>query len=365
MFSSLFIMKLLFFMSSLSTKQSTSNAWITSTTRRSVVSTLSVSPVSILQMTNGERTSELTDTITISQESVDPIFCWNSDDGLCSRLNQLASLKSNLQKAKMIVFDKDGTLGDCSASLKRWALFMTERLTSALIEYGCDNIERDIAIFHAAIGWDVATGDVLPSAPIAAGTWEEQIISMTTLLKSFGLPPHLARDWNKEVADLHSNDEPVIPNLKEMLRQCQELGLRVAVCTSDDRDPTNRALRRWDIDDLVEYSICGNEVTESKPSAAPLLQLCNANSLVPDECIMVGDTTADTGMARNAKALFCIGVLTGSGTPTQLTETGADIIVPHVGHIPALLQAMGRERMLQTQVEPLQEMSATRISIAT
>jgi phosphoglycolate phosphatase-like HAD superfamily hydrolase len=53
---------------------------------------------------------------------------------------------------------------------------------------------------------------------------------------------------------------------------------------------------------------------------------------------VVGDTTSDTGMARAANAGFCVGVLTGSGTAPQLLDTGAHLILPHVGHIPTLLQ---------------------------
>lgn len=52
---------------------------------------------------------------------------------------------------------------------------------------------------------------------------------------------------------------------------------------------------------------------------------------------MVGDTTSDTGMAKNAGAGFCIGVLTGSGTKEQLLQSGADIILPDVGYIPYFL----------------------------
>jgi hypothetical protein len=48
-------------------------------------------------------------------------------------------------------------------------------------------------------------------------------------------------------------------------------------------------------------------------------------------------------MARNAQAGLCIGVLSGSGTADQLMETGANIILPNVGHIPALLDCMGLE----------------------
>jgi len=82
---------------------------------------------------------------------------------------------------------------------------------------------------------------------------------------------------------------------------------------------------------------------EAKPSALPLEILCKQVSLTPQDCIVVGDTTGDTGMARNAQAGLCIGVLTGSGTADQLMETGANIILPNVGDIPALLQCMGVE----------------------
>jgi phosphoglycolate phosphatase len=86
-----------------------------------------------------------------------------------------------------------------------------------------------------------------------------------------------------------------------------------------------------------QLSICGDEVSTPKPSALPLEILCERTSLTPKDCIVVGDTTGDTGMARNARAGMCVGVLTGSGTAAQLLETGADVILPSVGHLPGLL----------------------------
>lgn len=83
---------------------------------------------------------------------------------------------------------------------------------------------------------------------------------------------------------------------------------------------------------------------EAKPSAVPLEMLCQQTLLTPQDCIVVGDTTGDTGMARNAQAGLCIGVLTGSGTANQLMETGANVILPSVGEIPALLECMGLEK---------------------
>jgi hypothetical protein len=56
---------------------------------------------------------------------------------------------------------------------------------------------------------------------------------------------------------------------------------------------------------------------------------------------------ADTGLAQNANVGFCVGVLTESGTAEQLLETGAHLILPHVGHIPSLLQ--GFENLMTEQ----------------
>ena len=91
----------------------------------------------------------------------------------------------------------------------------------------------------------------------------------------------------------------------------------------------------------LQYSICGDEVSQPKPSALPLHILCEKASLKPEDCIVVGDTTGDTGMARNANAGLCVGVLSGSGAADQLLETGADIVLPNVGHIPDLLLSLG------------------------
>jgi len=189
------------------------------------------------------------------------------------------------------------------------------------------------------LGWDADRDDVVPSAPLAAGTWEEQVETASTLFQEFGMEngSDKARQWHGDMGNLHGNDPPVIDDLRGMILSCRKAGLLVAICTSDDRSATDVALSNWGLTDLIDFSICGDEVTHSKPSAQPLQLLCKEAQLEPSNCIVVGDTTSDTGMAKNAKAGLCIGVLTGSGTTDQLLKTGADIILNDVGGIPQLL----------------------------
>lgn len=266
------------------------------------------------------------------------------------------TLDVDLSIAKMIVFDKDGTLGDDKASLKRWACQMTDRIEETIMgivhnaqHNNCDPLRQVLwTEFHNQIGWDPIRQTVLPSAPLAAGTWEEQVTTLQTLLNKYQLDDTgmLAAKWHSQI-ELHSADNPVIPNLRGLLLDCRNRGLRITVCTSDERHSTDQALQNWKVQDIISDSICGDEVDKPKPNAEPLERLCRRGGVTPQECIVVGDTISDVGMARNAKALFCIGVLTGSGTAEQLTAMGANIVLPSVEHIPELLSACGLVHVLE------------------
>ena len=315
---------------------------------------------------------------------------------------------NNTEVVKMVIFDKDGTLGDCNASLKRWVDHMVRMIrtnrrhtiigaaaatgTTTTTTRSDDNDSLLHQNFYDKVGWDSENDQVTPSAPVAAGTWEQ----ITDIVYEF-LMEHrdqfgyggvhrsrsnnnnnseedpssveaslrkLAKEWSYGLDDLHGGDDPVIDNLKGMMEECHEMGYLVAVCTSDDRAGTDQALKAWGIDKLVDVSICGDEVNgHGKPSPVPLQLLCERATeyahqncseeqtsirptiqITPQNCVMVGDTTADTGMAVAANVGLCVGVLTGSGTTEQLLGTGADLVLDDVGHIPTLFRAFERVR---------------------
>ncbi|CAB9497377.1 haloacid dehalogenase-like hydrolase [Seminavis robusta] len=258
-------------------------------------------------------------------------------------------LRDSPTTPKMVVFDKDGTLGDCTASLRRWVHHMTAKVESVLKH---KNLTKQ---FHTQIGWDAARDNVVPSAPVAAGTWDDIVGLVYSFLMDLEnewnvtiITKELTLQWHEELGDLHGQDTPLMDDLPGMMRACQELGYTVAICTSDDRNGTDKAMKGWGIDNVVQFSICGNEVSQGKPSAVPLQTLCQqvsaetATTILPQHCIVVGDTSSDTGMARAANAGFCVGVLTGSGTTSQLLDTGAHLILPDVGHVPELLETFQR-----------------------
>lgn len=60
--------------------------------------------------------------------------------------------------------------------------------------------------------------------------------------------------------------------------------------------------------------------------------------------MVVGDTCADTGMGRNAKAGLVVGVLTGTGTREYLLDHGADVVIPNIDYLFEILAMMGGRR---------------------
>ena len=160
---------------------------------------------------------------------------------------------------KMIVFDKDGTLLDQAPSLKHWVREMSSNLIRELVNNGYQDpqIEADVEVFHKAIGWDSHSQKLVPSAPLAAGTWAEQIETCSTLFHAMGVADARAKalKWHQGMGNLHSKDEPLVDDLQGLLKECKLRNLIVAIATSDDRISTEIALTNHGLKDLVDVSL--------------------------------------------------------------------------------------------------------------
>jgi hypothetical protein len=143
-----------------------------------------------------------------------------------------------------------------------------------------EDIWEHVLQFHSAIGWDTEAQDTMPSAPLAAGTWEEQVVSAAALFSHFGIPNALTKvqQWHQTLSDhgeLHGTDDPVISisNLRHVLQTCRDdYGLLVAICTSDDRTGTNAAILHWNITDLIDVRNVYYIIILSCQNVRPLLR---------------------------------------------------------------------------------------------
>jgi phosphoglycolate phosphatase len=90
------------------------------------------------------------------------------------------------------------------------------------------------------------------------------------------------------------------PGVMATLDQLQQEGYLLAVATGKSRRGYERVLKAHGLDGFFHGSRCADE-TASKPHPRMLLELLSETATDPDSAWMVGDTTFDMAMARNAR----------------------------------------------------------------
>ncbi|KAL7492410.1 hypothetical protein ACHAWT_001897 [Skeletonema menzelii] len=268
---------------------------------------------------------------------------------------------------KMIVFDKDGTLGDCTQALKIWCNRMTEKIIYKCLSVNLSREQTNFLIssFYSVIGWSVEKDDVVPSAPLSAGSWADILDITAECLSALGLRVSIdeVSCWHESMGDIHNQDPPLINTLPNLLTNLRSQGIVTSICTSDDRSSTTACIRNWQIEHLVDYSICGDEVEKSEPSRQPLFKLCQQAGVMPHECMVVGDTSSDMGMGLNGGAGLIVGVLTGSGTKQQLLDTGAHVVLPDIGHLEDLLRCLPPHEVTASSATVPHEVTASSATV--
>ena len=94
-------------------------------------------------------------------------------------------------------------------------------------------------------------------------------------------------------------DIPLFPGVVDMLDELGGRGFLLAVATGKTRPGLARALSQHGIAHCFVASRCADE-SFPKPHPAMLLELMELVGVTPDETLMIGDTTHDLDLARNA-----------------------------------------------------------------
>ena len=118
------------------------------------------------------------------------------------------------------------------------------------------------------------------------------------------------------------NDAPValFPGVDEVLRALASRGHTIAIATGKSRRGLDRELKESGLGELVKVSRCADE-SPSKPNPQMLEDLLELAMISPHEALMVGDTTYDMQMARDA-GVARVGVSYGAHEKSRLLEFG-------------------------------------------
>jgi phosphoglycolate phosphatase len=229
-----------------------------------------------------------------------------------------------LEGIDLVIFDKDGTIIEFGSMWGGWAVRLAEDLETAT------GIVIRRPLFEM-LGYDAATGAVRPGGGLAATPMSRLRERTLEVLAGAGIAEPEAE---RAIETVWHAPDPValarpLTDLQVLFGRLHADRRRIAVATSDDRDPTERTLAALGIATMVDAVVCADDGVPVKPAPEMVLHLCAALGVAPARTAVVGDAPADLRMARAAGAGRVIGVLTGVGGHADLTPL-ADAVIASV-----------------------------------
>lgn len=223
-----------------------------------------------------------------------------------------------------ILFDKDGTLFDFSATWVGWAEAFLTRVSAG--------DEARAEALAAAMGFDRAGRAFDPRSAVIAGTPDEVGAALAPLL---GRPLAEVVDWiNAESAEAPQAEAvPLAPLLDGLRAQ----GLKLGVATNDAEMPARAHLSAAGVLDRFDFLAGFDSGHGAKPAPGMCLGFAEAMALDPAEVVMVGDSRHDLHAGR-AAGMRTLAVLTGLAPAAELAPF-ADAVLPDIGHLPGWLAA--------------------------
>lgn len=172
----------------------------------------------------------------------------------------------------LLVFDWDGTLMDSTAAI-------VDAICRSCADLGLAPPPESLARHVIGLGLADALRMAAPDLP------PDRVPDMVERYRFH----YLSRDHELTLFD----------GLGDMVRQLRTAGFQVAVATGKSRVGLDRALATAGLEPWFHATRCADECFP-KPHPAMLMELMDQLMTEPDRTLMIGDTTHDLQMARNA-----------------------------------------------------------------
>jgi phosphoglycolate phosphatase-like HAD superfamily hydrolase len=247
----------------------------------------------------------------------------------------------------LIVFDKDGTLIDFDVM---WAAFAEKHVQMVLdsesfrSEGDAKREEFRIA-YNKAMDYDPISRSVGARGALACtpmhGIAEQtsSLIEMHVASPPAGFRETINALTMEALPDPIATCVPTTPALAPLFQRLQAMGCKLAICTTDDRAPTDITAKHLGISDMLIGTACGDDEGRApKPSREQVDYLRELAGGIPAErTIMVGDTPTDMRLGRNSECILTVGRIGGSSLVEDLAPL-ADCMIGDLEQLPRLVE---------------------------
>ncbi len=220
-----------------------------------------------------------------------------------------------------VIFDKDGTLASSEEFLRSLAI-----KRSRLVDAQVPGVGEPLLM-----AWGIEGTRFNPAGLMAVGTRRENEIAAAAYIAETG------RDWIEALAiaekafqeaDLVFPDKaqqtPVFPGTVELLQRLAATEIKIGILSADSTDNVKEFVKRYQLEAYIELQM-GVVRGLSKPDPRLFEQACEVLGVRPEHTLMIGDSQADFGMAKAARAAGCVGVSWGWTLPVRLDD--ADVAI--------------------------------------
>ncbi len=102
--------------------------------------------------------------------------------------------------------------------------------------------------------------------------------------------------------------------VQKLLSDLKHLNYKIALVTCDNKENTQAFIDEMKIGQYLDYVATSSSDFNKKPSNDAAKIICEKFNVKPQQIVVVGDSVVDMKFAKNSKAGYAIGVLSGEST---------------------------------------------------
>lgn len=212
----------------------------------------------------------------------------------------------DLTRIRALCFDVDGTLSDTDDQFVRKLVKILKPFRFLLAKADPHDFARRVVMATEA------PGNFLYGLPDRLGL-DDEIAAFGDFIYRLGLGKN------------HPQPFLMIAGVKAMLQGLYP-HYPMAVVSARGARSTHWFLDQFELTPLFKTIVTAQTCAYTKPYPHPIQWAAAEMGVLPDECLMIGDTTVDIIAAKAAGAQSA-GVLCGFGEKAELLAAGADIII--------------------------------------